>query len=296
MIGDLNTLALISLMAVVMIGMPHGALDGAVAMVSGYAKTSGQIIKFSLIYIAVTIAVVIVWMILPVFSLTLFMLYSLIHFGLGDAGQSKGAARMVQVICHGGLVVVIISLAHHDAVQPIFLLLTGQETAADLAAFWGLMVGLSGLFAASAVAYTLLAMLQPQLRRHWLEFAGLAGVMMLLPPLTGFALYFCLVHTPRHIHHVIRAVRRSAPNTKILKLTFMFTLMTWAAMAIAVLMLNQDAEIDAALLQVIFIGLAALTVPHMMLVDGAFRRCTTDDAEIKPNDPNVKASAQRKMS
>jgi len=33
MVGDLNTLALISLMAVVMIGMPHGALDGAVAMI-----------------------------------------------------------------------------------------------------------------------------------------------------------------------------------------------------------------------------------------------------------------------
>jgi len=110
------------------------------------------------------------------------------------------------------------------------------------------------------------------------------------------ALYFCLVHTPRHIHHVIRAVRQFLPDTKILKLTFMFTLLTWAAMAMAVLMRKEDAEIDAALLQVIFIGLAALTVPHMMLVDGAFRRRTTDDAEIKPIDPNVKASAQRKMS
>ena len=296
MVGDLNTLALISLMAVVMIGMPHGALDGAVAMISGYAKTSGQIIKFSLGYIAIAAAVMVVWMILPVFSLTLFMLYSLIHFGLGDAGQSKGVTRLVQIVCHGGLVVVIIPLAHLDAVQPIFLLLTGQETGADLAAFWGLMLGLSGLFAASAIAYTLLAMLQPQLRRRWLEFAGLAGVMMIVPPLTGFALYFCLVHTPRHIHHVIRAVRQFLPDTKILKLTFIFTLLTWAAMAMAVLMLHQDAEIDAALLQVIFIGLAALTVPHMMLVDGAFRRRTTDDAEIKPIDPNVKASAQRKMS
>ena len=29
---------------------------------------------------------------------------------------------------------------------------------------------------------------------------------------------------------------------------------------------------EAALLRVIFIGLAALTVPHMILVDGFFRR------------------------
>jgi len=31
-------------------------------------------------------------------------------------------------------------------------------------------------------------------------------------------------------------------------------------------------NISQDLLQVIFIGLAALTVPHMMLVDGLFRR------------------------
>ena len=43
-------------------------------------------------------------------------------------------------------------------------------------------------------------------------------------------------------------------------------------MAIAVVLLRAHISFDAAMVQVIFIGLAALTVPHMMLVDGVFRR------------------------
>jgi len=293
MIADLSNLALISLLAVVLIGMPHGALDGAVAMVSGYAKTPGQIIKFTFGYLAIAVAVVMVWIYLPMVSLTLFMLYSLIHFGLGDSTEPQGVTRWLQVICHGGLVVVIIPIAHLEAVQPIFLLLTGYSTGSDLAAFWVIMLGVSGLFTASALAYTILAMIQPQLRRSWLEFATLSAIMMLLPPLTAFALYFCCVHTTRHIHHVIRAVRQYLPNTKILKLTLIFTLMTWVGMALTVVMIKQETPIDAALLQVIFIGLAALTVPHMMLVDGMFRRKTTHNSKATPK---AFASAQRKSS
>ena len=37
-------------------------------------------------------------------------------------------------------------------------------------------------------------------------------------------------------------------------------------------------NISQDLLQVIFIGLAALTVPHMILVDGLFRRCDVKDS------------------
>ena len=51
-----------------------------------------------------------------------------------------------------------------------------------------------------------------------------------------------------------------------------FSCVSWFAAGIALWMMPPSMSADVHLLRVIFIGLAALTVPHMMLVDGLFRR------------------------
>ena len=51
-------------------------------------------------------------------------------------------------------------------------------------------------------------------------------------------------------------------------LTFLFSIITWIVGGL-LLALNQGSiEIETQLLRIIFIGLAALTVPHMILIDG----------------------------
>ena len=55
---------------------------------------------------------------------------------------------------------------------------------------------------------------------------------------------------------------------QITRTTVVFSLMTWAVMLLIVADQSLSIGLEPALLQVIFIGLAALTVPHMILVDG----------------------------
>ena len=51
-----------------------------------------------------------------------------------------------------------------------------------------------------------------------------------------------------------------------------FTVASWAAGGAAIWWFADMANPEPVVLRVVFIGLAALTVPHMILVDGFFRR------------------------
>ena len=264
-----DPLSLLSLAFIVLIGLPHGAFDGAVALALGYGKTVKTMFGFVVTYILISALVVAFWLAYPVLALLLFLVISLRHFGLGDSQVVGLPQRGIQSLAHGGLVVVGISLLHRDAVDPIFAHLIDGETtllwSALVLAAYGLVVIL--------LVYAVLAYFQPVLRRRFAELCGLAIAYALLPPLAGFALYFCAVHSARHVRLIWHNLRESGHGgRKMLPLALLFTLASWLAGAFALWMIPAAESLDRAILRVIFIGLAALTVPHMILVDGMFRR------------------------
>jgi Brp/Blh family beta-carotene 15,15'-monooxygenase len=95
--------------------------------------------------------------------------------------------------------------------------------------------------------------------------------LAILPPLAGFALYFCAVHSRRHFQHIWQDITAVLSPRAALMLAGGLTIASWI-LALA-LFINQPAidGVDAAILRSVFILLAALTVPHMLLVDMLFR-------------------------
>ena len=79
----------------------------------------------------------------------------------------------------------------------------------------------------------------------------------------------------RRIWHILAAA--AAPKRLIMQAAG-YTIASWLLGALALLWLNES-TVEAELIQIIFIGLAALTVPHMILVDGFFRTERKDRSE-----------------
>ena len=269
----LDQASLLALALVTVIGLPHGAFDGAIARHLGYSRTLGGFIKFILIYLGLAAAVVAFWVWQPGLALALFLLISALHFGNSDATAASGIARAVQIAAHGGLAVFGISLFHLQQVTPLYAALTNGDVmlAVMMTEFFPLFI------MPVAALYLISAISDAGLRPRLVELAILCLLLAVVPPLVGFAIYFCVIHTGRHMHYIWNRVSSNATPRHILSQAVWFTLASWGAGAIMLLWLDSG-NISQDLLQVIFIGLAALTVPHMILVDGLFRRHDIKDA------------------
>ena len=269
----LDHASLVALAFVVLIGLPHGAFDGAIARHLGYSRTVGGLIKFISAYLGLAAAVVAFWVWQPGLALALFLLISAVHFGYGDATATSGIARAVQISAHGGVAVFGISLFHLQQVTPVYGALTNGDVMLAV-----MMTEIFPLFIMPvALLYLILAIRDTGLRPRLVELALLCLLFSVVPPLVGFAMYFCVIHTGRHMRHIWDRVNSHTAPHRILSQAVWFTLASWSGGAIILLWLDSG-NISQDLLQVIFIGLAALTVPHMILVDALFRRRDVKDA------------------
>lgn len=267
-IGMMAPVDLAALAAVVVIGLPHGALDGAIAIHLGFARRVVPFLSFLSLYVTLAALVVGAWLLAPTICLFGFLIISMLHFGTGDARHGAGWLRSAEITAHGGLVIAGISQMHRREVDIVFRYLTGQDTTL----LWQgidmltVIVGLAILIcAAQALWY-----------RKWrstaLELGALAVLFALTPPLVGFAVYFCCVHSARHVAGILDSLRREMSRFAMINQAAAFTLASWVAGGLAIWWFADASNPQPVVLRVVFIGLAALTVPHMILVDGFFRR------------------------
>lgn len=262
----LDLASLYALLFVVLIGLPHGAFDGAIAAHLGAGKSAYTATKFIIYYGLSSAMIIALWFALPGEMLTLFLIISVIHFGWGDTSVKSGLPFFVQVALHGGLPIFGIVYFHPDEVAPLFSILTYGEP--------HLALQLSQLAApillSLGVLYALLALQKPAMRRRFVELLIITPLLATLPPLVGFALYFCIIHTSRHMLRIWRLLTVTVAPKRLIMQASGYTIASWLFGGLAFLWLNEN-SVEAELLQIIFIGLAALTVPHMILVDGFFR-------------------------
>ena len=61
-----------ALLSIIFIGIPHGALDGAISIALGYSKKIQSQLIFIFCYVIIAVVVVFVWMLLPTYSLIFF--------------------------------------------------------------------------------------------------------------------------------------------------------------------------------------------------------------------------------
>jgi Brp/Blh family beta-carotene 15,15'-monooxygenase len=243
------------------VGVSHGSLDyikGAKLLKIFKIKNK---LSFYLIYILLSLVVVCSWLILPFFTLTLFLIVASYHFGKEDSvfgNFNKFKLSSLFLFLKGSLVILAPLYFHAYETIKIFEILDvkfNQYNSTLIVILISLSL-ISNFFIDKNIILSLI------------DSLTIIVLNMNFEPLLAFTVYFCFLHSIRHSLSLIENM--SNKNFKkglinFLKKALPLTIVTALGFLIAVFLLNKYFLINTAILKVIFIGLASLTFPHILL-------------------------------
>lgn len=242
---------------ILLLGVPHGALDPIFAQRLHHIRRAREWLLFGLLYVLAATLVVAAWYVAPGAFLVGFLLVSVAHF----SGDLTPPTSPVTRLLYGGAIIVLPAALHSGELLRLFAILVGAHRAGMLTATLQLLAWpwLGALLIAAAA----------QARRDWrtaLEIVAVSTVALIAAPLYAFVVFFCGMHAARHILRTADYAGRRTGRRRLLMLALPPMVLTTAA-TLAIALQIPSSSLDTGLVQIIFIGLAALTVPHMALVE-----------------------------
>ena len=271
---NINISPLICLFLILLIGVSHGSLDHIKGKKLFEILKIKNISSFYLIYILITFFIIILWIFLPTFSLIIFLMVASFHFGKEDTEFlffERSYLIQLMYLLKGSLVILAPMYFHFDETISIFkLLLVENET------FYTILSSveeknillLSIIISSFSSIYLFTKQFEIKKFTIFLDYFSIILLNYFLSPLVAFTMYFCFLHSIRHSITLVFEIDKN--NLKNGVLTFIkkampLTFLTAVLCIVGLYFLNKNYGFDNSILKLIFIGLASLTFPHILL-------------------------------
>ena len=259
---------IICLFTILIIGISHGSLDNIkgtkLLKLFGYKSS----VLFYSIYLIISLSIIILWLILPNTVLLLFLIVAAFHFGKEDTVFTFKKEFLISELLFflkGSSVIIAPLLFQRDATNEIFKTLNFYVFESAIFNNYFLMILLFLSFLSSIIISNKKNVDIKALMI--MDFLSLIILNFFLTPVLAFTIYFCFLHSIRHSIALIFELDKSfeAGLKKFISKAIPLTLTTGVVFLIAIYFLDNFYELDEAIYKVIFIGLASLTFPHILL-------------------------------
>ena len=248
-------ITMIAALAIVLVGIPHGTLDVEIASLRFGLSGPSQKVAIIAGYVSCALLMLLLWQQIPELALTVFLIISIVHF----SADWRGGVDPFLAMMVGWALIALPALSHPQAVAAIFEMLTGNRNGETI----------SALLSCSSVPATLGSLVFAFWAYRHDDIKSAADVVscliaaLFLPPLIAFAVFFCGLHSPRHMIDALRETGGMSPT----KTAVIITAVTGLSVGVGVLLFTGygDMQMDAAAIRTGFVLLSALTVPHFIL-------------------------------
>ena len=265
---------LLCLLLILSIGVSHGSLDNIKGKKLLKIFEFKKVFIFYLVYIFLALTVIILWTIIPSISLTIFLIIASFHFGKEDTQfliAENSYYNQLLFFFKGLLVILAPMFFHFEETVSIFkLLLIDNESFYNFLDF----IETNKLILFGIILSTLSSILlftkEFELKKFtiFLDYFSILIINYYFLPLTAFTIYFCFLHSIRHSITLMHELDENDLKNgfKIfIKKAMPLTILTAAFCLFGLYLLNNSYNLDSSILKVIFIGLASLTFPHILL-------------------------------
>ena len=278
-----TTINLFCLFLIMTIGISHGSLDNLKGekLLKIY-KIKNQSI-FYLLYIFICLVVILIWLLLPSLMLCIFLLVASYHFGKEDSvifhsqkfkhGFKKfyKTKYSIFIFTLKGSMIIVFPLSFHfsETLEIFNVLLIDNKYFIEILSniFENNLLGITILFTPVIANYfTVRNMVD--FAFMYIELICILALNIIFTPLIAFTIYFCFLHSVRHSATLICELdikNFSKGFKKFINKALPLTLVTAVFFVVSVYFLTNYYVLDDAILKVIFIGLASLTFPHILL-------------------------------
>ena len=262
-----NDLIIISLFLILSLGISHGALDHVKGKKLLKLFNYKSITVFYFSYIFIGIAIILIWLLFPKILLLTFLIVAAFHFGKEDCEFIYNKANLNLIyFFKGSLVITAPLLFHKTETLEIFNILNFEVSENIL---------ISNEFLYLFLLISLFAHIIISINKHidiksllLMDFISILLINYFLNPILAFTIYFCFLHSIRHSFKLSNELNKTSfikGFKEFFVKAFPLTILTAILFLISLFFLNNYLVFDSAISKVIFIGLASLTFPHILL-------------------------------
>ena len=257
------------LFLILTIGISHGALDDVKGhKILKFYKIINKLL-FYFTYIFIASFIILLWIFLPTLMLILFLIISAYHFGKEDSWGDpikKSALNPLKFFLKGSLIIWVPLWLSFNETLIIFDILNIKDK--EFYNFLDILHGsylLLALVIISLLSNLLITRNPKQLTGLFIDIIAIVALYDSFNPLIAFTIYFCFLHSVRHSASLINELKINLNDfiKRALPLTFLAAF--FYLIALYILTEFQKVNISSAIINVIFIGLASLTFPHILL-------------------------------
>ena len=262
------TLIILCLFLILIVGISHGALDNIKGerLFKLFGLKSN--ILFYVSYIFISLIIIFTWLIFPNLILLIFLIFASYHFGKEDTvfkPKNRFPLNEILFFFKGSSVIIAPLLFQKESTNEIFAILNFYVFESSFFNDFLLVVFLLLSFISNI--YLSLEKSIELKNVMLLDFFSIIILNLFLTPVLAFTIYFCFLHSIRHSFTLIKEMDSSFKKglKKFIMKALPLTLVTGLIFLISIYFLNNLYKIDEAIYKVIFIGLASLTFPHILL-------------------------------